>query len=161
METVLSWSLLMDCSAAVTVFTISVCFSRSSFFERENTKNVRTPTRQIWPTGRRQRSGRLRTTQRLLPLLHNMSAGCFWNSSGRSRQLRAAAAARSDSDRTFVLLQTKQKESNRQTFLYCCKIALQPKSALTNIMIIIISSQRGHRCLGLALFALVSSTVMN
>lgn len=49
METVLSWSLLMAFSAAVTVFTISVCFSLSSFCERKNTKDVRTPTRQIWP----------------------------------------------------------------------------------------------------------------
>lgn len=38
METVLSCSLLMAFSAAVTVFTISVCFSLSSFYEKQPRK---------------------------------------------------------------------------------------------------------------------------
>lgn len=36
METVLTWSLLMAFSAAVTVFTISVCFSCSSLWKHKN-----------------------------------------------------------------------------------------------------------------------------
>lgn len=69
METVLSWSLLMAFSAAVTVFTISVCFSLSSFCGCKKTKKVRTSTGRIRPAGRCKHSGCLMTTQMLLPVV--------------------------------------------------------------------------------------------
>lgn len=121
METVLSWSLLMAFSAAVTVFTISVCFSLSSFCGCKKMKNVGTSTGLIGPAGRCKHSGCLMTTKMLLPVVAlplphsgscgiSTSVGCSWNSLGRPRQLRSAAEASSDSERTFLLLETMWRD---------------------------------------------------
>lgn len=146
METVLSWSLLMAFSAAVTVFTVSVCFSLSSFCERKNMKNVRTSTRQIRPAGRCERSGCFMKTQRLLPVLQVVSG--------------IPRAGPGDSEQQLLQVQTpvgrfscprrSAAESNMLAFLYCPKIALGPRRALRNFINKKRSweSHTSHRCLG-------------
>lgn len=140
METVLSWSLLMAFPAAVTVFTISLCFCLSSFCENKSRTNVR--------------------TSKSDPLAYVNAQGVSWQHTccclccttcGRVVS-GIPQAGPGDSEQQLLQVQTlterfccsrqSMTESDNQTFLFPPKISLTRSKAGTPL--------GGHRCLGSA-----------